>query len=100
MKTELNTYQRIQQLLEKAMVWGDEDEARLNYKNNPYELTGWLSGEEFEYEFLVNGEQEELEDPEQTLIFEVLRKEIDNERCAEFYNNRYEEPYFYLTHNH
>lgn len=97
MKTD-NKYNLVKHLISQADVFGDEDEARLSYKNSQYHITGWLSGEDFEYEFIVDGDSEELEEPEQELIFKVLEKEIENERINASYNV-YEEPYFYATHN-
>lgn len=96
--SEISTYKRIEFLLSQSVIDANEDEGSLKYKNSGYELRGWLSGEEFEYEYLVNGEHEELEEPEQDLIFRTLEKEIENERINANYNI-YEEPYYYATNN-
>lgn len=96
--SEVSTYKRIEFILSQIEPDADEDEGKLRYKKSPYELRAWLSGDEFEYEYLVNNESLELEEPEQDLIWTALEKAIEKERTYAN-DNPYEEPYFYLTHN-
>lgn len=41
-----------------------------------------MSGDDFEYEYIVNGDSLELEDPEQDLLFTALEKSMENERIT------------------
>ena len=78
--SEVSLYKRIEFLITQSDIEVDEDEGKLSYKNKTYLLEAWLSGEHFEYIFEINDEPVELEQEEQELIFEALRKEIDSER--------------------
>jgi hypothetical protein len=80
MKTELTNYQIIRSLVGKAMVWADEDEARLKSEDNEFFLGAWLSGEELEIEFIIDGEYEEITEVEETIIFNALQDELESER--------------------